>query len=280
MSANCCVWDFTLRFDKDQYSPGDEKSLKDLLICNTKKFAFQLECGEKSEYLHWQGRISLKIKKRLTGLKTLFNDTILDKCHWSPTSAPNMGNVFYTTKEDTRIAGPWQDTDEIIYIPRQIRDMGELRPFQQHIVDSANTWDTRTINVLYCPNGNIGKSLLVGYCRAHKVGRALPPVNDHKDLLRMVCDLPTSNMYLFDMPRCMNKDRLYGFYSAVETIKDGYAYDDRYSFREKVFDCPIIWIFTNTMPNTSLLSKDRWKIWGVTQNYELFNYEEETYDPR
>ena len=111
--------------------------------------------------------------------------------------------------------------------------MEELRPFQKSIINNSNIWDKRTINLIYCQHGNVGKSLLVGYCRAHKVGRALPPVNDQKDLLRMVCDLPTSKMYLFDMPRAMNKDRLYGFFAAVETIKDGYAYDDRYNFKEK-----------------------------------------------
>ncbi len=67
------------------------------------------------------------------------------------------------------------------------------------------------------------------------------------------------------MPRSMNKDRLYGFYSAIETIKDGYCYDDRYEFKERVFDCPNVWIFTNTYPNINFLSKDRWKIWSIHQ---------------
>jgi hypothetical protein len=105
--------------------------------------------------------------------------------------------------------------------------------------------------------------------RAHKLGRALPPVNDYKDLLRMVCDLPTSKLYLFDMPRAMNKDKMYQFYSAVETIKDGYAYDDRYTFKEKVFDCPNIWIFCNVLPDLAMLSRDRWRIWDIDNSYNL-----------
>jgi len=74
---------------------------------------------------------------------------------------------------------------------------------------------------------------------------------------------------MFDMPRAMNKDRLYQFYAAIETIKDGYAYDDRYHFTEKVFDCPNIWIFTNRMPDTTLLSTDRWKFWEISEKNEL-----------
>lgn len=274
--AECFVWDFTLKADIDGL---DENILKDSLRNKCKKFCFQLESGT-SGYEHYQGRVSLIKKKRLSSLKKLFcDDTSSKSCFWSmahfsATSNNCKGDIFYVTKEDTRIRGPWSDTDEEIYIPRQIREMAELRPFQQSIVDDAHIWNKRSINMIFCKHGNVGKSLLVGYCRAHRIGRALPPVNDQKDLLRMVCDLPTSKMYLFDMPRSMNKDRLYQFYSAVETIKDGYAYDDRYHFKEKVFDCPNIWIFSNSLPDRTMLSEDRWNIWTINEKYELVKYVE------
>jgi hypothetical protein len=79
------------------------------------------------------------------------------------------------------------------------------------------------------------------------------------------------------MPRAIKKDRLYGFYSAIETIKDGYAYDDRYKFKEKVFDCPNIWIFSNILPNSKLLSSDRWRIWEVDNNKVLIPYTEQDF---
>ena len=263
-------WDFTLKAEIN----SDENILKSLFRSKTKKFAFQLEEGS-SGYIHYQGRISLIKKKSLKALIKFFSEECFTSIHWSPTSTTvtKNGDDFYVTKDDTRIKGPWTDKDEEIYIPRQIREMEGLRPFQKSIVDNAEVWDKRTINLIYCKHGNMGKSLLVGYCRAHKVGRALPPVNDQKDLLRMVCDLPTSKMYLFDMPRSMNKDRLYQFYSAVETIKDGYAYDDRYHFKEKVFDCPNIWIFSNSLPDLEMLSEDRWKIWEIDPNsFELVQH--------
>ena len=187
--------------------------------------------------------------------------------------------MFYVEKDETRVDGPWRDDDEILYIPRQIREITELRCWQLEVIQSLQKWDARTINLIFCPEGNIGKSILVGYCRAHRLARALPPVNDHKDIMRMVCDLPTSKAYLFDMPRAINKDRLYGFYAGIETMKDGYAYDDRYSFKEKVFDCPNIWIFSNTLPDESLLSPDRWRIWVVDpKTLGLEKYEEPTDD--
>jgi hypothetical protein len=68
---------------------------------------------------------------------------------------------------------------------------------------------------------------------------------------------------MIDMPRAIKKDKLNGFYSAIESLKDGYAFDDRYKFVEKIFDSPCIWVFTNTYPDTDLLSEDRWKFWHV-----------------
>lgn len=264
--SECYVWDFTLKADEIK-----SQELIDFLKNKVKKYAFQLEEG-KSGYLHYQGRISLIKKKSLSALIKFFKSELFKTAHFSVTSNNAKGDIFYVIKDDTRIDGPWTDQDEVLYIPRQIREMDGLRPFQQYIVDNAKVWDKRTINIIYCKEGNVGKSLLVGYCRAHKIGRALPPVNDQKDLLRMVCDLPTSRMYLFDMPRSMNKDRLFQFFSAVETMKDGYAYDDRYTFKEKVFDCPNIWIFSNSLPDLNMLSQDRWKIWEINSNYELINY--------
>lgn len=267
MSNPCSVYDF--RYSQNKLT---ELDIKSFLSGIAKKFVFQLEKGD-SGYLHYQGRMSLIKKRRKFEALALFGDNKPE--YFEPSVSSTRGSAFYQTKLDTKVKGPWMDTDEEIYIPRQIREMGTLRPFQQHIVDNHDTWDTRSINLIYCKRGNVGKSLLVGYCRAHKIGRALPPVNDYKDLLRMVCDLPTSKMYLFDMPRSMNKDRLYQFFSAVETIKDGYAYDDRYHFKEKVFDCPNIWIFTNTLPDIRMLSEDRWKIWTVDhKDFTLKEFEE------
>lgn len=264
MGSPCACYDF-------RYSCVESLTPECLIKCFkkiAKKFVFQQEKSD-TGYVHYQGRMSLVKKRRKMEALPLFGD--IPPQYFEPTTNKEFtsGSMFYAMKEDTRMAGPWKDDDEEVYIPRQVREMGALRPFQLSICENAEVWDTRTINMVYCQHGNIGKSRLVQYCRAYKIGRALPPVNDYKDLLRMVCDLPTSKMYLFDMPRSLNKDRLYQFFSAIETIKDGYAYDDRYSFKEKVFDCPNIWIFSNTLPDLNMLSADRWKIWNVNKNYEL-----------
>ena len=253
----CYVWDFTL---SGEFCDDYQKVILSFKG-RSKKWGFQKEQSE-SGYIHWQGRMSLiKPKRQAHLVAKLFKDTFLEKASFSITSAENKDNFDYTEKVDTRIAGPWKFDD--IVVPRQVREIEKLWNWQQDVVNDIGVWNTRVINVLLDTNGNIGKSTLVSYIRAYNLGRKIPAVNDYKDLMRMVCDMPTSNMYLVDMPRCMSKKGLLGFFGALEEIKNGYAWDDRYSFKEKMFDCPNIWLFTNELPDKNLLSHDRWKLWEV-----------------
>jgi hypothetical protein len=232
----------------------------------SKKGVFQLEEGELTKYRHYQGRISTIKKYRLSEIIKL---KVFEKIHWSITSNASKSNYDYVSKDYTKIGETINITDKPNYIPRQIREIPSLYPWQTSVISSLKQWDTRIVNMIYDPEGNKGKSILVGWIRAYKLGRALPPVNDFKDFLRMVCDLPTAPAYIVDMPRALKKDKLGGFYSAIETVKDGYAYDDRYTFTEKNFDCPVIWVMSNTLPDFSLLTRQRWKVWEITGDKEL-----------
>ena len=52
----------------------------------------------------------------------------------------------------------------------------------------------------------------------------------------------------------------------------GGAYDKRYTAKKIRFGRPNIFVFTNTLPELSLMSKDRWKIWTINDDNELINY--------
>jgi len=261
-TSACCVWDFT--------APKENITSEEIitLLKNTsKKWSFQEELGE-TGYKHYQGRFSLKVKGRLSNLKKMFPDN----WHFSITSSSNRDNMFYVNKEDTRVEGPWSDKDEEIYIPRQIREIQELHPWQQYVVDNYDIWDTRKINCIVDIEGNKGKSTLTQYMRAHKMAFKIPFCNDFKDIMRMVCDVPTKRCYIIDIPRAIQKEKLFQMYAAIEEIKGGYAYDDRYHFKEKIFDCPNIWVFMNIIPNLSLFSNDRWNLWEISDKMELIPF--------
>lgn len=256
MSNPICVWDLTISEEK-----MSKEFLKDKLNKWAKKWAFQLEQGEETGYKHWQVRISLKQKARQEEVLKMFELKGKGRC--SPTSNENRDNCFYVMKDETRLEGPWTDEDKEVYIPRQVRECPELFEWQRHIVNDASVWNTRNINIVYCPHGNIGKSILKTHIGVYGIGRSLPYSNDYKDIMRMVMDTPKKSLYIIDLPRAISKEKLFQFFSGVETLKDGYAFDDRYHFKEEYFDCPNIWIFMNTMPDLTLLSEDRWKIWVI-----------------
>lgn len=261
MTTNAITcWDFTIH---SVYCSKEE--LTAWCIENCKKWCFQLEKGEVSGRYHWQGRVSLKVKNRICPTKGDW------KSHNSATSSQNQKNDFYVMKNETRIEGPFSN-ETYVYIPRQVREIVNLYPWQNRVCEIATQWDKDRINVIIDHDGGIGKSTLVTYMRCHGIARKLPYANDFKDIMRMSYCLPTSKCYLIDMPRAINKDRLFQMYGAIEELKNGYCWDDRYEFKEKIFDSPQIFIFTNELPDFSLLSGRRWVLWEVSNN-ELIPYE-------
>jgi len=238
--------------------PKDRISVDDLKLrfkqC-AKKWAFQIEKGNETGYIHYQCRISLKEKIREHPARTMFNDI---GAHVSRTSGENRDNTFYVLKSETKLEGPWQDTDP--YIPIQYRNPPtKWYGWQQKILDILETPpDLRKIHIIVDPIGASGKSTITGYLSCRNKVATIPPLNDFKDMMRMVCDRETARAYFIDIPRALDKSKLKNFYAAIESIKNGYAFDERYHFKEKWFDTPHIFVFTNCDPDYSLLTTDRW----------------------
>lgn len=87
-----------------------------------------------------------------------------------------------------------------------------------------------------------------------------------------VMDQKISTAHLVDMPRAVKKDRLGEFYSGNESLKNGLEYDKRYNFRKIRFDWSHVFVFTNTLPDFILLSRDHWRVMRVTPNKDLERY--------
>jgi len=262
--ADCYVWDFTLpKLDLD------ENILKDNLRKNCKKYSFQLEKGE-SGYEHWQGRISLIKKKSLKALITSFSIyTHWAKAHFSITSSNAKGDMFYVIKDDTRIDGPWTEKDEIKIITKQMELFNSwgLLPWQQKAKEISQTFCLRTIDLIYDPIGNAGKSLFSEHMEYEGLAEEIPPFRLMDDIFQWVATRPIKSAYIVDMPRGMKKDKLGDFYSGIEVIKNGVAYDKRYNAKKIRFNRPRVFVFTNTLPCLDLMSADRWSIWTICNNH-------------
>ncbi|AXF52003.1 MAG: putative viral replication protein [Cressdnaviricota sp.] len=270
--ADCYVWDYTLKFDKNHQL----KVFKDNLRSNCKTWCFQLEEGS-TGYKHWQGRFSLRKKKSLSSLISFFKSyPQWVGVHFSPTANANSRNFNYVLKDDTRIAGPYCDTDAEEVEPTKQMKMfqdWDLYPYQQELLNKSKEFCLRSIDFIYDQDGNTGKSLFSEYMELKGLAEEVPPFRLMDDIFQWVASRPVKPCYIFDMPRGMKKDKLADFYSGIEIIKNGVAYDKRYAAKKKRFDRPRVFIFSNTLPQFNLMSKDRWKVWTISEK-KLVSYEE------
>lgn len=254
----------------------DLPTLKAKLRTHAKRWVFQTEKGNKTGYEHYQVRLSLKTKKRYTTLKAERKKGIdWLKGSFSPTSNPTYytGDFFYVMKEDTRIAGPWKDTDEIKVLTQQLKIFltYALRPFQKDIIKEAIIFELRKINLIWDTTGCCGKSMLSEYMEYIGIAEEIPPFRLMDDIFQWVCSrgikVGFKKSYIVDMPRGMKKDKLSDFYAGIEVIKNGIAYDKRYQGVKRRFDRPRVFVFTNTLPAFNLMSADKWVIWKIDHDF-------------
>lgn len=253
----CCVWDFSIK-----QSDITQPELVNLMKNHCKKWVFQLEAGGLNGTLHYQGRMSLKGKERLPGVVALLN--ISGTPRYSVTSSVNRDNNFYVTKDDTRIDGPWKDTD----VEMPARMVGkELRPWQKEIVKSATIETERTINMFVNPAGGIGKTFINLWVVSKDLGFSVPCLSSFKDLNRAIMCMPERRLYLLDLPKASDKKHMAEVFAAIEKVKDGFVWDDRYKYTQRIMKfSPAVWVFSNSPPDLRLLSVDRWQFWEIVDH--------------
>lgn len=275
----CYIFEFTF-FCNDILGPSDYEVIKGLLAPNIKKGTFQLERGSESDKLHYQGIFSLRNKKSAIGLGKMFQSTDLRGISFRPVSNETRelfeaGIDNYWNKKATAEAGPWDLKDVPAPLTTQLKIFNtfDLYPWQAQMKEIISEFTMRDINLVYDMNGNMGKSLFLEYLEYHKLAEEVPPFRLMDDIFQWVYSCPGKPCYVFDMPRGMKKDKLGDFYSGIEVIKNGVAYDKRYTAKKIRFNRPNIFVFTNTLPEWSLMSKDRWKVWTISKKLELVQME-------
>lgn len=241
-----------------------------------KNWVFQEEKGE-TGYEHWQGRLRLIKPKSEPALKKLWSAAI-PGIHISPTADTTFqkGSFQYVMKADTRVAGPWTDSTPIKTMTDQLQQFleFEMRPWQKDIVQLVGVQDFRKIIVIIDQVGNTGKSILAEYMEYNDLAFEIPPFTVMEDLMQCCMCIPPQKAYLIDMPRGMKKDKLASFYAGIESLKNGVMYDKRYAFKKRRITRPVIIVFTNQKPDTSLLSIDRWDFRQINVDMSLSHFAE------
>lgn len=156
------------------------------------------------------------------------------------------------------------------------KEMSEvtLRPWQQDVVSALtdNEPDKRSVVWIYDSVGNVGKSFIADYfivkykAVKYEPGRFL-------DLAYAFSKEPTTPKAVFiDCPRSTEKkdqayDPLSGSLRFAEKLKDGIMTSTKYDSRTIYFRRPHVVFLANFLPDTSLLSKDRWVICEIASAY-------------
>ena len=160
----------------------------------------------------------------------------------------------------------------------------KLRLWQDQLLDiiTENGMNDRQIIWIKGKDGNEGKSWFQSYLQslfgAHRVAR-FDITNKTSDLLHIMtrCALETTDIFLFNHQRCVSSEDC--CYSLLEMIKDGYASAPKFHGSLIRIKKPnTIVVFSNRDPRIRSLSKDRWKVYFITDDLLTGNHENWMWD--
>lgn len=129
--------------------------------------------------------------------------------------------------------------------------------------------DDRTINYIIDFKGHMGKSKFCKWMHFHH-GAIMIPWGKTGDILNLVTKLGAKTVYLFDLSRSKPQDWAKDdIAAAMEQIKNGYIVNWKFETGAFLMEPPHIWCFSNSPPNISSMSADRWKLWEISDNKQL-----------
>jgi len=237
------LWRWAFRINAIE--PYEPKELYDKLLPHCREFYFQLEQGEETGFMHWQGCMRLKEKERRAQAKDILGDST---AHLEPIKNWNAAKN-YVQKSQTRVNGPWNH-DSV-----WIKTITELRPWQKEAERiMLEEPDDRTIFWIWDARGNMGKTV---FCKYMIVKHNACCIGNGKsaDISYAIQDHP--KIVILNLTRSI-EGRVN--YAAIESIKDGLIFSGKFNSKMKVFNCPHVFIFANFEPDTSKMSEDRWEI--------------------
>lgn len=206
-------------------------------------------------YEHYQIRAVFKVPKEMATVHNFLCENGASE-HWITPTQKICHNFDYCEKEGKFIRS-WE---------KSLRKFAtiELRDWQAQVQGLMQAQSERQCLVVYDPIGNHGKTYFAKFMQATHQAQYVPPMQDAQDFMAFCLEKP-AKAYIFDMPRAESVKQRKGMWSAIEQIKNGYIYDKRYKFRDAWIEPPKVCVFCNELPDTDLLSADRWYITTIQQ---------------
>ena len=188
---------FDVTIPEDKY-----ETWKDLWVALdriSKKFWFQKEKGEKTDYTHWQCKLVLQSKKTYHAMITEIIPTIGG--HWSLTSEANKDNSRYVVKNETRIEGPYSHETELpveIPLTQDIKNFMEkgLMPWHEFALQYSKSYDERNILAIWNPDGNCVKTRFLKYLCYIGLATMIPATCDTANqIMQFACGKESRKCY-------------------------------------------------------------------------------------
>lgn len=241
-------YDFTLSAERMK-SGGIEgfeaigKMFEDL---GAERYVIGKEVGE-GGYEHYQCRVVFKTEKDMGHLVKLFSG----RGRVSPT---HVRDFKYCEKEGNF----YRSWEKVLNKYSTL----ELRYWQGQAIAAFKEQDDRHIDVIVDVEGGKGKTTLAKYMAANRMAAYCPQMHDSRDYMRFAMAKGAAG-YVFDMPRCESLEKRKGMWSAIEQIKNGYLWDDRYQWKEQWTEPPRILVIANEEPPREFMSTDRWRVYTI-----------------
>lgn len=226
---------------------------------------------------HYQGYVFLKVKRRPSAFAKDLHSTFHGfHADVSQDSANAFANAWaYVHKPESRVHGPW-DSDGLNPVSaaraealsaRRLAVLSTPRPFQKFIMDHITQEpDGRSINILYDPVGCSGKSALALALELKSPNDVAVLGHGHgRHLTDLLFSHKDRRCYIFDLTRAkpadIHRDDLY---SVIEQCCCNGKILKQFGSTGAHRQSPShAWVFTNTLPNLSAASTDRWKIFRI-----------------
>lgn len=267
-------WAFTCwRVDDKPVDADSVTAFREIIKeSGAKCYVFQLERGEESGKLHFQGRMSWPNAKRGSEAAAACPGADIK----FTVEHDEERSSFYAMKVDTRVDGPWSDKDHAYFPPHW---KVELRPWQKQLVAMMKVFNDRQIFFIIDPAGNSGKTTVMMNQLYSARAIVIPPhLMTGQDIMRWVQGFAVPgehHMIYMDLPRAMSKSKKMDWFKligAMETIKAGMLFDDRYRANWTGINPPNICVFTNHEPKRMVLTPGRWRTMKI-EGDELVDFD-------
>lgn len=217
------------------------------------KYVYQVEQGA-SGTKHVQALISFDNPISWKSVKKVFHTAHIEK-------AKNLQMcIKYCQKYDTRIEGPFIQG----YPNFNVSIIKELREWQATFLNEIKNSNDRKIYWVYDKVGNSGKTALAKYMvLTQKAMYVSGKSADIKYAISTYLENDVPKIVIFDYPRSLEN---YVSYGAIEEVKNGIFFSNKYESKMCIFEPPVVIIFSNFLPDHSQLSEDRWERYHLDNN--------------